>query len=118
MKATVNDPVRELKGVLAEHLPWHGARIGFLAQFLLALFKVRSVNLAELATGLGGRTQVDSHYKRLQRFFRSFEIDPDSWAGLLVRLVAVGDGPWRLTLDRTHWKFGAADINFLVLGIA
>ncbi|MBK8752633.1 MAG: IS4 family transposase [Candidatus Competibacteraceae bacterium] len=33
-------------------------------------------------------------------------------------LVPVGDGPWRLTLDRTHWKFGAVDIHFLVLGIA
>jgi hypothetical protein len=118
MKATVNDPVHELKAVLAEHLPWHGARIGFLAQFLLALFKVRSVNLAELATGFGGTAPVDSHYKRLQRFFRSFKIDPDSWARLLVRLVPVGDGPWRLTMDRTHWKFGKADINFLVLGIA
>ena len=61
---------------------------------------------------------MDSHYKRLQRFFRSFEIDPDSWARLLVRLVPVDDGPWRLTLDRTHWKFGAVDIHFLVLGIA
>jgi len=118
MKATVNDPVRELKAVLAEHLPWHGARISFLAQFLLALFKVRSVNLAELATGFGGMAQVDSHYKRLHRFFRAFEIDPDSWARLLVRLVPVGDGPWRLTLDRTHWTFGMVDINFLVLGIA
>ena len=118
MKATANDPVHELKAVLAEHLPWHGARIGFLAQFLLALFKVRSVNLAELATGFGGQAQVDSHYKRLQRFFRSFEIDLDHLARLLVRLVPVGDGPWRLTLDRTHWKFGQVDINFLVLGIA
>lgn len=36
MKATVNDPVWELKAVLAEHLPWHGARIDFLARFLLA----------------------------------------------------------------------------------
>ena len=118
MKATVNDPVRELKAVLAEHLPWHGARIDFLARFLLALFKVRRIHLAELATGFGGPAQVGSHYKRLQRFFRSFEIDPDSWARLLVHLVPVGDGPWRLTLDRTHWKFGAVDINFLVLGIA
>ena len=118
MKATVNDPVRELKAVLAEHLPWHGARITFLAHFLLALFKVRSVNLAELATGFGGQALVDSHYKRLQRFFRSFEIDPDLWARLLVRLVPVGDGPWRLTLDRTQWTFGSVDINFLVLGIA
>ena len=78
MKATVNDPVRELKAVLAEHLPWHGARIDFLARFLLALFKVRRIHLAELATGFGGPAQVGSHYKRLQRFFRSFEIDPDS----------------------------------------
>ncbi len=117
MKATANDPVHELKAVLAEHLPWHGARIGFLAQFLLALFKVRSVNLAKRSTGFGGKAQVDSHYKRLQRFFRSFERDPAHWARRLVRLVPVGDGPWRLTLDRTHWKFGAVDINFLVLGV-
>lgn len=118
MKATANDPIHKLKAVLAEHLPWHGARIDFLAQFLLALLKVRSVNLAELATGFGGHAQVDSHYKRLQRFFRSFEIDLDHWARLLVRLVPVGDGPWQLTMDRTHWKFGRVDINFLVLGIA
>jgi hypothetical protein len=118
MTAPANDPIRELKAALAEHLPWHGARIGFLAQFLLALLKVRSVNLAELATGFGGKAKVDSHYKRLQRFFRAFEIDPDGLARLLVRLVPVGDGPWRLTLDRTNWLFGKVDINFLVLGIA
>jgi hypothetical protein len=118
MKAPIDDPVGELKAVLAEHLPWQGARISFLAHFLLALFKVRSVNLAELATGFGGTVRVASHYKRLQRFFRSFEMEPDSWARLLVRLAPVGEGPWRLTLDRTHWRFGQTDINFLVLGIA
>ena len=112
------DPHQELKAVLSEHLSWHGARIGFLAHFLLALLKVRSVNLAELATGFGGTAKVDSHYKRLQRFFRAFEIDQDALARLLVRLVPVGDGPWRLTLDRTNWQFGKTDINFLVLGVA
>ena len=113
-----NDAIQELKAVLSEHLPWHGARMGFLAQFLLALLKVRSVNLAELATGFGGKAKVESHYKRLQRFFRLFEIDYDDLARLLVRLVPVGDGPWRLTLDRTNWQFGKTDLNFLVLGIA
>jgi hypothetical protein len=118
MTTPPKDPTHELKAVLAEHLPWHGARISFLAQFLLALLKVRSVNLAELATGFGGKAKVDSHYKRLQRFFRSFDLDYDGLARLLVRLVPVGDGPWRLTMDRTNWQFGKADINFLVLGIA
>ncbi len=117
MAALPNNPVQELKAVLSEHLPWHGARISFLAQFLLALLKVRSVSLAELATGFGGKAKVESHYKRLQRFFRSFEIDQDALARLLVRLVPVGDGPWRLTMDRTNWQFGKADINFLVLGV-
>ena len=39
------DPIQEREAVLSAHLPWHGARIGFLAQFLLALLKVRSVSL-------------------------------------------------------------------------
>lgn len=112
------DPVQELKAVLAEHLPWHGARISFLAQFLLALLKVRSVSLAELACGFGGKAKVDSHYKRLQRFFRSFEIGYDDLARLLVRVGPAGGGPWRLAMDRTNWQFGKTDINFLVLGIA
>ncbi|MFM8445721.1 MAG: IS4 family transposase, partial [Methylococcus sp.] len=51
------DPHQELKVILSKHLPWHGARIGFLAQFLLALLKVRSVNLAELAAGFGGKAK-------------------------------------------------------------
>lgn len=118
MTPSPNDPIRELKAVLAEHLPWHGARISFLAQFLLALLKVRSVSLAELATGFGGKAKVDSHYKRPHRFFRSFEIGYDDLARLLVRIGPVGGGPWRLTMDRTNGQFGKADINFLALGIA
>jgi hypothetical protein len=114
----MDDPQQHLKAALAEHLNWHGARLGFLAHFLLALIKVRSVNLAELATGFGGKAQVASHYKRLQRFFRSFTLDYNVLARLLIRLVPVGEGPWYLTLDRTNWQFGKADLNLLVLGIA
>ena len=111
------DGIQELKAILAESLPWHGARISFLAWFLVALLKVRSVSLAELATGFGGSAKVESHYKRLQRFFRAFELDQAALARLLVRLVSVGEGPWRLALDRTHWRLGKTDINFLVLGV-
>ena len=118
MAAISNDPAQELKAVLAERLPWHGARIGFLAQFLLALLKVRSVSLAELATGFGGAAKVDSHYKRLRRFFRSSGVGHDDLARLLACVGPAGGRPWRLTLDRTNWQFGKTDINFLVLGIA
>ncbi|BAZ37547.1 transposase [Calothrix sp. NIES-4101] len=45
----------ELKRVLQAQLPWHGARISFLALFLLALLKVKTVNLSDLCLGFGGR---------------------------------------------------------------
>ena len=118
MADQAKDPIQALKTVLSEQLPWHGARISFLAQLLLALLKVRSVNLAELATGFGGTAKVDSHYQRLQRLFRSFDMDYRDLARLLIALVPVGEGPWRLTMDRTNWQFGKVDIHFLVLGIA
>ncbi len=45
-------------------------------------------------------------------------MDQDARARLLVRRVPVGDGPWRLTMERTNWPFGKTDSNFLVLGVA
>ncbi|HYE34106.1 IS4 family transposase, partial [Methylocaldum sp.] len=116
--AVMDHAVTLLKAALAEHLAWHGARLTFLAQFLLTLFKVKSVNLAELAQGFAGPAHVASHYQRLQRFFRSFKIDYDILARLLVRLFPVGEGPWYVTLDRTPWKFGKTDLNVLILRIA
>ena len=79
---------------------------------------MRSVSLAELATGFGGKAKVNSHYKRLQRFFRSSGAGHDDLARLLARVGPAGGGPWRLTLDRTNWQFGKTGINFLVPGIA
>jgi hypothetical protein len=39
------------------------------------LLKVKTVNLSELAVGFGGKALKESNYKRLQRFFRNFELD-------------------------------------------
>lgn len=64
-----------LRQTLQPHLAWHGARLSFLAMFLIALFRVKTVNLVELATGFVGQAQTDSHYKRLQQFFRSLELN-------------------------------------------
>lgn len=64
-----------LKQTLKAHLGWHGVRVSFLTLFLLALLKVKTVNLKELALGFEGQALVASHYKRLQRFFANFELD-------------------------------------------
>jgi hypothetical protein len=106
----------ELKQVLQAHLPWHGARISFLALFLLALLKVKTVNLSELCLGFGGRALPTSSYKRLQRFFRGFELDPTHLAHLVVSWLPIPPD-WVLSLDRTTWKCGNHWHNILTLGI-
>jgi hypothetical protein len=107
-----------IKKAFQDHLKWNAVRIDFLANFLLALLKVRSVNLVEIATAFSRKTKRDSNYKRLQRFFRFFPIDFSTIGKLIVQLLPIKDKPWILTMDRTNWKFGKLDINPLVLGIA
>jgi hypothetical protein len=92
----------ELKRVLQAQLNWHGARISLLALFLLALLKVKTVNLSELGLGFGGKALPQSSYKRLQRFFREFALDQ-------VELTTVGvswlqiPGDWVLSLGGS-WR--------------
>lgn len=106
----------ELKRVLQAQLNWHGARISFLALFLLALLKVKTVNLSELCLGFGGKALPQSSYKRLQRFFREFELDYSQLAALVVSWLQI-PGEWVLSLDRTSWQFGGHWHNILTLGI-
>jgi Transposase DDE domain len=108
--------IRSLEQTLATHLPWHKARVKFVAALILALVTAKTVNLVELACVFAGKAKQDSKYKKLQRFFRFFEIPYADIAALVVKLLGV-DGPWTLSLDRTNWQFGAVHINLLVLGI-
>ena len=77
-----------LQSTLKSHLPWHGARLNFLAQLLIAWLRVKTVNLAEVAPAFVGRAQPASDYKRLQRFFRYFELDETVVARAIVALMS------------------------------
>ncbi len=105
-----------LRQTLKPHLQWHGARLNFLALFLIALFRVKTVNLCDLATGFISNAKTDSNYKRLQRFLREFEFDYYEFAKLVVKMMNIPE-PWVLSLDRTEWKFGCKVFNILTLGI-
>ncbi|PZO45852.1 MAG: IS4 family transposase [Phormidesmis priestleyi] len=108
--------ITQLRQTLQPLLGWHGARVAFLSLFLVALFRVKTVNLAEVATGFAGGAKAASNYKRIQRFLRSFELNYDQIAQLVVRLVGIPK-PWVLSVDRTTWEFGSVTINILMLGV-
>jgi len=105
-----------LRQTLKPHLGWHGARLSFLALFLIALLRVKTINLTELATGFRSQAQTDSSYKRLQRFFRDFDLDYTVIAKAIVGIMGIPQ-PWVLSTDRTEWSFGATRFNILLLGV-
>ncbi len=108
--------IHSLEQTLGANLPWHRSRIKFVAAFVLALVTVKNVNLVEIACAFAGKAKQDSQYKKLQRFFRFFELPYAELAQCIVKLLGV-EGPWQLTLDRTNWQFGKVDLNILMLGI-
>jgi len=108
--------ITQLRQTLQPLLGWHGARVAFLSLFLVALFRVKTVNLAEVATGFAGGAKAASNYKCIQRFLRSFDLNYDQIAQLVVRLVGIPK-PWVLSIDRTTWEFGSVTINILMLGV-
>lgn len=81
------------------------------------MIEVRTVNLSEIANVFLGRAKRQSHYKRVQRFLRFFELPYAQVARFVVRLLGV-PAPWVLTLDRTDWYLGETPLNIMVLGIA
>ena len=62
-----------VQAVFMEVLSWNRARINFLSNFIIALLKVKTVNLSEIATAFSGRATKDSKNRRIKRFFASFE---------------------------------------------
>ena len=102
--------------MLQQHLQWNAARLAFVSTFLIALMRVKTVNLAEIATGFSGKAKVESHYKRLQRFFRDFEVDYESIALMVVKVMKIPE-PWVISIDRTDWQFGKTVFNVLTLGV-
>jgi len=109
--------ITPLVEVLREHLNWRPQRLELAAHFILALSVKQTVNQHQLAECFDSSAQVSSNEKRLQRFFRDQEIDLLATTSLFPQLLGLKE-PWVLCLDRTNWKLGGANLNFLVLAVA
>jgi hypothetical protein len=104
-----------LTRMLNLHFGWHLARVKCLSCLIIALFKVKTVNFVELATAFSGSAKVDSHYRRIQRFFKEVNIEPATVARLVASLLPYDQ--FILSIDRTTWMLGCFAINFLVLSV-
>ena len=94
------------------------ARIKFLSKLIIALISSNTISYEYLARKIETKIKLSSVYRSIQRFFALFEIDDFTVARLIASLVPIGQCGWILTFDRTNWKFGKININFLVLAVA
>lgn len=101
---------------LGPHLGLSKARIETLARIVVAMVSARTVNLSHLAAERPGVTLVASTYRRLQRFFQHVRLGRDWAAPLVAGLIGLrASKRWYLVLDRTQWRIGGREVNFLVL---
>ena len=107
-----------LRMILKDHVSWSKRRLDCFIGLLLALIQSRHMNLTQLAVNFGGQATLKSRYRRLQRFFQAVVFDYDAVAHLIMQLFDFKDKSYYLTLDRTNWKWGKANLNILTLAIA
>jgi hypothetical protein len=92
------------------------ARIKFFGLFICALCKVQTVCFEKLAVSFDAEAQAGSSLRRIQRFMSEYLLDTNLIARFIFAMLP-HKPPYRLALDRTNWKFGATNINVLVLAI-
>jgi hypothetical protein len=109
--------INELMNILKPYFKIHKSRLNCFSQILIALFTVRTVNLIELAQAVVCGSSEEAHYRRLQRFFSGFTgFTFENISKFLLSLFQL-QGPCRLSMDRTNWRWGKVDINILMLSI-
>lgn len=106
--------IAALQKNLRPHLDLSKSRLETLCVILVGMISTRTVNLSHLASERPGTTLIASTYRRLQRFFQHVALSGDWAAPLIARLLGL-DGSWVLALDRTQWRVGTKEVNFLVL---
>jgi len=88
-----------LRVILKGHLDWGKCRLDCFIGMLLALVRLKRMNLTQLALAFASQAAPKSRYRRLQRFFQEAVFDYDAIARLIMQLFDFYDKSYYLTLD-------------------
>jgi len=58
-----------LRSILKVYLGWHKSRLDGFVGMLLALLRLKQINLTQLALAFASEADPKSRYRRVQRFF-------------------------------------------------
>ena len=107
-----------IESLINKYFNFNPLRTKCLSQLILCMAQLKTVNLSTICQAMTSDAKAPSRYRRLQRLI-AFELLPQkSLAQLIVAIKGLGkEKTWKLTMDRTNWKFGKLHINILYLGV-
>ncbi|MDP0561967.1 MAG: hypothetical protein QS721_06405 [Candidatus Endonucleobacter sp. (ex Gigantidas childressi)] len=108
--------VSSLAKKLKAHLPLHQARITFIAQFVMALLRSHSTNLYRVAEEFQTKADSESSYRRIKLFFPDYDYSFEQLGELILSFLDMD--LFTLYMNRTNWKHGSKNVNYLVVSIA
>lgn len=93
-------------------------RLKFIDLIVRACVNCLDLNYRKLANAMNTTVSSSANYRRIQRFMASYSICQRVLARWIVsRISSDPDSRLTLSMDRTNWKFGKANINYLVLAV-
>ena len=108
----------KLHQLFSNNINANAARLKCLCFLVSALLQHRTVNLVILSTSDDGKdASNETRYRRLQDFFLNAKLCFQSISRFIISRIPRPPEGYTLAMDRTNWKFGRADINFLVISV-
>ena len=89
------------------------ARRKFMLQFAMGIILSKNVQFSAIAEHFPSDVELASHIRRMERFFDDYKLDYKQ-IGILL-LCVLPPGRIHISIDRTNWKFGEQNINFLTI---
>jgi len=113
--------VTQLNDILTENFKLHGNNSITIADFMIAMWLARTVNLSQMAnySTRAGRMAKNNIYRGYQYLIHNFKVSQECLAFGIMKMfgLLLPSCKILLALDRTNWKYGDKDINLLVLSV-
>lgn len=89
------------------------ARKKFMLNFAIGIILAKNVHCSDVVAHFDPEVELASHIRKAERFFNEYKLDYVQLAVLL--LCFLPPGRIHIAIDRTNWKFGTQNINFLTI---
>lgn len=105
-----------LDQAINNHFDWHPSRKIFFKETVISTIRTGHIHYKKLVEYVNGDAKECSKIRQMQRFMQKQNIDYTQVGKIIIELLDLKDN-FILAMDRTNWKFGNKEINYLVVSV-